>query len=383
MNIHQQFVNQLYKLSEHDLYILMQFYNVHTIDNVAECILENYHTNSASMNWNKQIHDEIMGNLNDLDALAYHAALNPELEPMYNEIIELQKLPTSELNTKLQKAKTAHEAYTLLMAGADPSDDHNLAIRNAAENGHLEIVRLLLADERVDPSDNHNFAIQWAAENGHLEVVKLLLTDMRTDPSANHNDAIRIAAWNGHLDVVKVLLTDDRVDPSDKNNEAIRMAAWFGYLEIVNLLLSDSRVDPSDEDNDPIRNYAIRNAAIRKAAKNGHLDVVKVLLTDNRVDPSDNHNEAIRKAAKNGHLDVVKLLLKDPRVDPSDKDNYAIRKATKYGHHDVVKLLLLENENGICTPEKHQKCEKQGKECNPATGRCRKKAKNRQTNTRR
>ena len=36
------------------------------------------------------------------------------------------------------------------------------AIRNAAENGHLEIVKLLLQDNRVDPSarDNYLYFIQ-------------------------------------------------------------------------------------------------------------------------------------------------------------------------------------------------------------------------------
>jgi hypothetical protein len=40
-------------------------------------------------------------------------------------------------------------------------------------------VRLLLADMRVDPSARNNWAVSWAAENGHLEVVRLLLADER------------------------------------------------------------------------------------------------------------------------------------------------------------------------------------------------------------
>ena len=43
----------------------------------------------------------------------------------------------------------------------------------------METVKVLLADQRVDPSAWRNYAILWAASNGHLEIVKLLLSDER------------------------------------------------------------------------------------------------------------------------------------------------------------------------------------------------------------
>ena len=54
---------------------------------------------------------------------------------------------------------------------------------NAAKAGNLEVVKLLLTDNRVDPSDDDNLAIIWAASRGHHEVVKTLLADNRVDPS--------------------------------------------------------------------------------------------------------------------------------------------------------------------------------------------------------
>ncbi len=41
--------------------------------------------------------------------------------------------------------------------------------------------------------------------------LKVLLSDPRVDPSANDNEALQLASENGHLDVVKVLLEDPRV----------------------------------------------------------------------------------------------------------------------------------------------------------------------------
>ncbi len=73
-------------------------------------------------------------------------------------------------------------------------------------------------DTRVDPSDNFNYAIRKASENGHVEIVRLLLSgntslplrlttiDKRVNPGRNYNIAIRNASSNGHLKVVQELL---------------------------------------------------------------------------------------------------------------------------------------------------------------------------------
>ena len=44
-----------------------------------------------------------------------------------------------------------------------------------------------------------------------LGVVKLLLADGRADPTADDNAAIRLSSQNGHTDVVKLLLGDRRL----------------------------------------------------------------------------------------------------------------------------------------------------------------------------
>ncbi len=48
------------------------------------------------------------------------------------------------------------------------------AISAASACGHVEVVKMLLADSRVDPSSEDNAAIREASENGHVEVVREL-----------------------------------------------------------------------------------------------------------------------------------------------------------------------------------------------------------------
>jgi ankyrin repeat protein len=159
----------------------------------------------------------------------------------------------------------------------------------------LEIIKELI-EEGADPKAENSLALRWAADKGHLEIVKLLLP--LSNPKANNSDALRYAALHGHLEVVKLLLPLS--DPEAYNSEALRSAAQNGHLEVVKLLLPVS--DPK----------ACNSYALRLAARNGHLEVVKLLLP--LSDPKARNSEALRCASSNGHLEVVKLL--SPVSDP-------------------------------------------------------------------
>ncbi|MDH3324236.1 MAG: ankyrin repeat domain-containing protein, partial [Candidatus Peregrinibacteria bacterium] len=97
--------------------------------------------------------------------------------------------------------------------GVDPSAWYNYAVRWAAENGYIEVVKYLCSlpiERGVDPSAWYNEAVRWAAENGHIEVVKYLCSlpiGRGVDPSAEDNHAVREAAKHGHIEVVKYLMT--------------------------------------------------------------------------------------------------------------------------------------------------------------------------------
>src|SRR3972149_5674914 len=56
---------------------------------------------------------------------------------------------------------------------------------DASQNGHYNVVKLLLEDKRVNPVDENNLAIQWASEYGHYNIIKLLLGDNRVINSFN------------------------------------------------------------------------------------------------------------------------------------------------------------------------------------------------------
>ncbi len=326
------------------------------------------------------------------DLLKAHPSLATKLyrSPLFNTKSEV-------LMYKAAEKGLVKVVKRLLSVGrVSPAIYSNQPLRFAARSGQKEVVKLLLADERVDPlaSFNGYNSLQLAAREGHLDIVKTLLTDERVDPSADKNKAIIEAAANGHFEIVRELLADPRVNPGDQGNLALLRAVIDGHAKVVATLLADERIRLNDDKgffriavkkghsqivrlllatcrigwadkhsalieaaengysatvqilltdpviyNDPYY-YLDCNQIFLEAAKNGHCPLVKLLLANKRVDPASIDSRAIRYAAANGHSKVVALLLKDGRTDPAALNNESIALAAKKGSVEVVKLLL-------------------------------------------
>ena len=74
----------------------------------------------------------------------------------------------------------------------------------ACKHGHIAVVRKLIDQENADVGARGNYALRYASENGHLEVVRLLL-DKGADVRADDNWVLRLASEYGHLEVVRLL----------------------------------------------------------------------------------------------------------------------------------------------------------------------------------
>jgi len=96
----------------------------------------------------------------------------------------------------------------ILNQGCDPSSDKNLAFRLACEGNRLEIVKVLLQDERVDPSADDNFVIRWSSMSNKIEIVKLLLQDSRVkiqDINKKSTEFNKILKINREIKLEKLL----------------------------------------------------------------------------------------------------------------------------------------------------------------------------------
>lgn len=106
----------------------------------------------------------------------------------------------------------------------------------AAKHGHIPVVELFLADDRVDPniSDENGFtALMFAAKSGRVSMMKLLLANQRVDPNIVNEDgqtALSEAARFSSISTLKLLLADDRTirtRPTDGGEYYDAALAWL------------------------------------------------------------------------------------------------------------------------------------------------------------
>ncbi len=135
----------------------------------------------------------------------------------------------------------------------DPTVENNIAFIKAATYNHLNIVKILLNPpnnhQAANPSAQHNKAIRIASKLGHHQIVSYLLSldeGYGINPTECNNESFRIAVTRNHHQTVKELLRDPRIDPNVNSGMMIKLAIKHQYIEIVKYLKLDSRVDTSN-----------------------------------------------------------------------------------------------------------------------------------------
>lgn len=97
------------------------------------------------------------------------------------------------------------------LTAEDIRSNNNFALRQAARNGHVNILRFLKDEFGLtaeDARDDNNDAIELASQNGHVDVLRFLKEEFGLtvkDARANNNYALLYAAGKGHLEVLRFL----------------------------------------------------------------------------------------------------------------------------------------------------------------------------------
>ncbi|KAJ5719182.1 hypothetical protein N7493_007637 [Penicillium malachiteum] len=127
------------------------------------------------------------------------------------------------------------------------------ALQAAAQNGHIEVVRMLIAVNSLSNAPPAPYggrtALQAAAEGGHLEIVKILLADghdVNGLPAPySGRTALQVAAERGHVAIVEVLLkakADVEAPASTHDGITALRAANRGSSTRIQLLLEEAKV---------------------------------------------------------------------------------------------------------------------------------------------
>jgi len=189
---------------------------------------------------------------------------------------------TEKINGTLKSLKPNEEGLAFITRFAP--EIFASATRSNNKDILLEMLKTPSSElKRVLLKYNNFAAFRWAAENGHCEIVEILLREAKALQiekemfQANDYGAFCWAAEGGHVAVVELLL--QRIDKQYKQEmirankcNAFIMAAEAGHLPVIRLLLQE--IDPK------LRFTMIQTAsftALRKAIANGHNEVAEFL----------------------------------------------------------------------------------------------------------
>lgn len=203
----------------------------------------------------------------------------------------------------------------------------------AAEAGYLEIVQILIDATKHLPGASFqgaiNNALLLAANEGHLEVVKTLLAvgaksylSEEYDKKDVHS-ALILAAQEGHFEIVKALVEAGAVNVNEntEHGSAIWMAAVSGHEEMFNYLAPLSELELRQQAEE-ILSHGIQLRKLREAA-----------------DPRSN---ALTDAISHNNIEEVKKIpASNLNVNAFDADGSTpLLNAVITGEVHLVKLLL-------------------------------------------
>lgn len=172
--------------------------------------------------------------------------------------------------------------------GANIHAQDDYALRLAAVNNHLEVVKYLIGKGANIHAKNDDILV-WTSQYNHLEIIKYLVE--RSDCNVCNEKFIH------------------GIDIKHRGGDALKWAARYNCLEVVKYLL---------EKGGDI--HAWNGLPLIYAAANGHLEVVKFLIErpDCKVCKQQcihganiraRNNRALKRAAERGQLEIVKYLV--------------------------------------------------------------------------
>ena len=161
------------------------------------------------------------------DDLIVLCAFKGQDDIIYEFITQLNTLPT--------------DFYEKLCILNSKETIYNTSIYFAIQGGHLHVVKLLLPFS----STKNNMLISSALYNKH-DILFFLLTNGENIPH-KMNKAIRLAAANGHIDILKTLIKFG-ADIHTDNDFVIKICKKYNYTDILTLLAKINAEEENKEE---------------------------------------------------------------------------------------------------------------------------------------
>jgi len=231
--------------------------------------------------------------------------------------------------------------------------DHRTALHLAAQEGRLEMVKILVAEAApLESTDDDGFTcLHLACEYGRKEVVDFLISSAASileKPDTKGLTSLHHAAMKGHVDICKALLKANKglLNIEDKDGRTcfqwcVENGKTEGHWAVVAILL--------ESDGSLLKNQGdgvygpLHYAAFFGQQKGVSICLEKLPgLLGNKTDKG---NTAFHEAAQKGHTKVLEQLIASDskkqvlEIQNNDGDS-CLHVAAAEGHEEAVALLV-------------------------------------------
>ncbi len=250
----------------------------------------------------------------------------------------------------------------------------SIFFREAATNGHTDIVKMILNSPRFDEVNTHEgYYLQdvlWkTSNNGHADVIKTILESPNLDKISTYYNSIGIvlgevlcnAIRNGHTKIVEIMMQSPRftqipahggkIYGHDSLGTALNIAAGSNFEDIVRAIINNPRFSEINANG----SYSLAEA-FNGAARNGNINILQMLMEISRFSEINANGwnslgAAVCIAAENGQTEALKLLMENNRFSEIDAyarkiaDEYyslagAFCRAAEQGSIEVLKIIM-------------------------------------------
>lgn len=301
------------------------------------------------------------GHVSVIDVLFNQKTGKPQQKPEIWKIKEALTIAAQHNHVPMVQRLFAELSHPM-----DIKDMYGIVFMHAVQNNNLGLV-VWLMDKGVDPTQvgllRNRTALMVAAESGHTQIIKKLLACKKVASSHTYlnailpdtyDNALMLALKQKHTDIVREFITVKQAGLEIDFNQAsadgytaLMLAVQQNDDEIVEemLKITDIKFDQVSIDGD---------TALTLAAKEDNIDMVLALLdTGLKVDPKapKSYMAALILAIQNNRLDIVMALINqginlDQPLPISKTENINILElAVTNNCFDIVQELLERDVN--------------------------------------
>lgn len=224
--------------------------------------------------------------------------------------------------------------------------DTSEALRRASEAGRGEIAKMILDDDQDIGIDIRDFqlAIFEAAEYGHCELLQDLMSDSRF--YADETDLFIVtqllsrACEGGHIQLVRDLLSSIKLSDAkfrDQDADLVYYASYRGHADVLELLL------PVVSMYYPKWCTSEKEDTLAQTARRGHIPVIRLLLQHefpvDGIRSSDGYSTPLCRAVEHGQYAAAALLLDRGASVKGRIGAHIMTRAIESGEFSMVRLL--------------------------------------------